>query len=357
MTGRVAQWIERSMRVGLDRSKVRVLPRSPLRTARDTELGVGVSTAGPVPRLRVDLLARLRACFLLHGESPLLQMKPFKLPRAKQAQVNRKINLADRVTSKTVKAMEAVMHKAVGHILEGFEKTGHYLEPSLMDMFGVSENFYRDVTIAAFHSCQEEAGHSVRVKHLSAPRAAIGIPKRFRKLETALDDRRYWGKTMKRSKALTDRLRKQYQRKLRVQFEKLMPLILDGEISPEEAKKRMVEVWRTSESRVETIFRTETTNYFGKASVNFFEDSPDIIGFLFDSIRDSARTEICRSRHGLVYRPGSELLRKNTPSLHFNCRSNLIALANTPDNRRLLEDPARDPSKRKVADLPSGWRK
>ena len=121
------------------------------------------------------------------------------------------------------------------------------------------------------------------------------------------------------------------------------------------AKKRMMSTFDATKSRVETIFRTETTTYFDQTQVRYFQSDPEIIGFLFDALLDSATTKICRSRHGLVYRPKTQELREVTGACHYNCRKHLIALANTEYNRKLLADPNRDPSKRKVAPLLPGW--
>jgi SPP1 gp7 family putative phage head morphogenesis protein len=164
---------------------------------------------------------------------------------------------------------------------------------------------------------------------------------------------------MKRSRALSERMKKQYLQKLKRKFNKIVPMLTRGEISPADAKKEMMNVWGASKSRVETIFRTETTNYFGKVQVNFFQDDDEIIGFLFDSNIDSSITDICRSRHGMIFtkeHTGKNSLAYNTPALHYNCRSHLIPLANTPENRKLLEDVSRDPSKHKLAELPDDWR-
>jgi len=161
---------------------------------------------------------------------------------------------------------------------------------------------------------------------------------------------------MKRNKAIVDRVRKAYLAKLQRKFRAIVPRLDANAITPAEAKKEMMSAWEASKSRVELIFRTETSTYFGKTQVNFFNSDPQIIGFLFDSVRDAARTEICRSRHGLIFRPRTKLLEQNTPACHYNCRSHLIPLANTPYNRKLLDDPSRDPANHKLAPLPHGWR-
>lgn len=283
--------------------------------------------------------------------------KPFKIPAWRKRQIDDKFKRKSRVVNSAVKEMEAVMSKAVDYILE-HAKTGEFKAPSLNEMFAVSEGFYRDVVTQSYHASEAERraqGGKRRLASINNPK----IPK-LKALESLFRDRRFWPSLMKRSAKLTERLRKAYLQKLRRKFKDLLPQILANDVTPENAKKRMMGAWEASKSRVETIFRTETTKYFGETQTAYFKDDPAIIGFMFDSIRDGSRTKICSSRHGLIYRPGTSGksgLAYNTPALHWNCRSHLIALANTAYNRKMLEDPARDPENKAVAPLPPGWKK
>lgn len=278
---------------------------------------------------------------------------PFRLPAKQQAQVTRQVKLKDRIAAHAAYQMEEVMEGAIDFIMSHWRLTGRYMDPSLVGMDEVMLKFYRSVLGAAYHSAKEEKTTQHPVKRLAKVKAPPALPE---KLEDVFRNRKYWVRIMKRSKALTESLRKQYRRKLKFQFSKILPMLTAGEVSPEQVKQALRQKWVASKARVETIFRTESTAYFAEAQVSFFKDDDEIIGFLFDSVSDSSTTNICRSRHGLVYRPDTEQLKRNIPPCHFNCRSHLIALANTPYNQKLLADPARDPSRRKVAPLPPGWR-
>lgn len=283
--------------------------------------------------------------------------KAFQLPRWRKQQIDDKYRRKTKVVKAAVHEMEAVMSKAVDYILE-HAKTGEFRAPSLNEMFAVSRDFYRGVVTQAYHSSEYEKHAQSGKRRL----ASINNPKmpKLKGLEVLFRDRRFWPSLMKRSEKLTERLRRAYLQKLRRKFKDLLPQLMSGELSPENAKKRMMNAWEASKSRVETIFRTETTKYFGETQVAYFKSDPEIIGFLFDSIRDDTRTKICKSRHGLIYRPdstGKTGLAYNTPALHYNCRSHLIALANTPYNRKMMEDPARDPERKSVEPLMPGWKK
>lgn len=282
-------------------------------------------------------------------------MIPFQLPRWRKRQISRKFSLQDKITAKAVSDMEVVMKDAITYVFEHYEKMGMWVEPSLNAVEAVTDDFYRDVITGAFYAAQDEKKAQIGKTRLA--KAPPKLPRKFDSLDKLFRNRRYWSRIMNRSKKLSASMRRQYLGKLKKQFGKVLPLIESGDYTVSDAKKVMQNAWNASKSRVETIFRTETTNYFAKTSISFFSDDEEIIGFLFDSVRDSSRTEICRSRHGLVYRPGTKALEENTPACHYNCRSHLIALANIPFNRKLLEDPKRDPSKRAVKPLPRGWRK
>lgn len=277
---------------------------------------------------------------------------PFRLPVWRRQQIAAKFARQDHVVRSATEDVEKILLVAIDHILES---PTEFREPGFVGLDSSVVTFYERVIREAFVSSKEEKGELLTHKRLMG--GPPKLPNDLKSLDQVLKNRRYWSKIMRRAKALSTSLRKQYLMKLRKQFSKLLPLINSGEADVRDVKKKLVESWRASKPRVETIFRTETTNYFAKTQVAVFEDDPEIIGFLFDSVRDSSRTKICQSRHGLVYRPGSKLLQENTPSCHYNCRSHLIALANTPFNRKLLKDPSRDPSTHSVAPLPSGWRR
>lgn len=287
-------------------------------------------------------------------------MKPFVTPPWRKKHIRETFKRKDQVINRAVTDMESAMKKAVAAIVDHGLNTGTFHEPAMHEMFNVSERFYRSVIQSAFESCEAEKRAQKGKRHLAAGNLPTGIPKTLRELEKVFRNKQYWPKIMKRSIGLTESLRTSYLRKLRRKFNELLPEIMAGRVSPEEAKKRMMSAWEASKSRVETIFRTETTKYFGKTQVAFFNGDPEIIGFIFDSVPDRDRTDICKSRHGLIYRPGTTGktgLDYNTPALHWNCRSHLIALANTPYNRKLLSDPQRDPKRKSVTPLPTRWRR
>lgn len=273
-------------------------------------------------------------------------MKKFRLPKWQQDAIKRKEQRQHRVVNSAIDAMSTFMEFAVDSVLSNYNKTGTFVPPSLSEISLIMRSFYKGVLEGVVYSSEEMKSEQSKKKKLA----------RKIDVKSIFNNSRYWSRIMKRSDSLSKSLQSQYLKKLRDRFNKLMPLIHSGDVSPAEAKKEMMNSWKATKSRAETIFRTESTKYYADAQLKFFKNDPEIVGFMFDALIDQSVTKICRSRHGLVYRPDTELLKKNTPPCHYNCRSHLIPLADTEENRRMLKDPSRDPAKRRVEPLPVGWK-
>lgn len=277
--------------------------------------------------------------------------KPFALNPRQARQQKRDLAIKDQIVLATQKEMNVVLRDAIEQVYAGFTSTGKFKPPNLDAMDAIGERFYKRVVAAAVKSAQDQ---SPKKRLAKLPEGEL--PEGASALDKVLRNRRYWQSIMKRKRALIGKAKTAYLDRLKRQFQKVLPLLESTDLSPREAKKKIAEAWHSGRARTETIFRTETTRYFAKSQVAYFEDNSEIIGFLFDSVRDTSRTGWCQSRHGLVYRPGSELLATNTPPCHWNCRSHLIPLVNDNENRKMLKDPNRDPTHVKVVPLPPGWK-
>ena len=86
------------------------------------------------------------------------------------------------------------------------------------------------------------------------------------------------------------------------------------------------ELSRMMERRIEAIARTEITRADTLGRLMSMKGNEDVIGVEFSAVMDDRTTEICSSRHGLLMRLNDPRLPENTPPLHVNCRSLLIAL-------------------------------
>ena len=259
------------------------------------------------------------------------------------------------VVANARQSMFLVLEDAVDQIVTSYNQTGRYVAPDLSGLDDKMLLFYRKLIRTAIVTSEQ-------IKKMQDKKARLntkpwGIPTQIRKVKDVFEDTTYWRRIVARSYAYSNKLKKAYLQKLKTRFDQISPMIESGKLEPRIVKQEMRKAFEATKSRVETTFRTETTNYYGRTQIAYFKDDEDVIGFMFDSVRDTSRTEICRSRHGLIYRPDTKLLSENTPALHYNCRSQLIPLANTAENRRMLADPSRNPNTKKVVPLPRGWRK
>ena len=262
----------------------------------------------------------------------------------------RQQRLVDYGVAIILKAQES----GINQVVENFSVTGRYKDPNLDKVDALFLDFYERIVTSSIFTAQETARQQMPKK--LSKHEDMGLPKGVRKAREVIKDKRFWRRLKKRADRASKRYKQRYLKELRKKFAQIIPAFQRGDLTIKEIKDNLQANMRFTKSRAETVFRTEVTNYYANAQVAYFEEEEAIIGFIFDAVRDSGSTSICRQRHGLIYRPNTKLLTKNTPSLHYNCRSHLIPLANTAQNRKMLLDPSRDPTKKKVPPLPKGWR-
>lgn len=137
-----------------------------------------------------------------------------------------------------------------------------------------------------------------------------------------------------------------------------------GEQTQIEVREIIKKRAKTTVARAQTIVRTETTRYYNKARIDYYSQAEDVTHYLFMAVRDKATTPWCmpketngkRGRHGLVYAKAGQLLKKESPPCHYNCRSELLPLnKHNPSHRKLIEDPAIRRANVKCYPLPTGW--
>lgn len=110
-------------------------------------------------------------------------------------------------------------------------------------------------------------------------------------------------------------------------------------------------------NRASTIVETETTNNYNQIRREIYDQSPDVVAYLFVSVRDMATTKWCSTRNGLVYHRGDPHLKTETPAIHWNCRSEILPLTRfNPRHLAMINDPALDRRNNHCEPLPKGWR-
>lgn len=278
----------------------------------------------------------------------------FHLRARKQAAVDQAIRVQDAIVYTYAGKMLDALKRAVEPALEAAVAGGKVPELSLNAVDRVAEEFLIATVRQAFVSARHQFTADLPIKRLG--KIKPDLPPDAHSLAALFRNRKAWDVMLKKNRRYAQGIKRAYFKKLRAHFQEIMPKLTSGEITIMEAKQSLEKAVEATGARVNTIFRNETTSYFAEAQINYFDGEPGILGFLFDSVRDSGRTDICRSRHGMVLKPGTKELLKNRPACHHGCRSHLIPLADTPENRKLVQDPSRQPANRTLVPLPRGWR-
>lgn len=110
--------------------------------------------------------------------------------------------------------------------------------------------------------------------------------------------------------------------------------------------------------RANAIARTELTDAYNIGRDEMGMTSVLVEAYRFLSIDDFRRTDICRSRHGMIIpKNDREAVAANRPSLHISCRSNLSPVLPRVNSkhREWISDPGRRAINRTLVSLPDGW--
>jgi SPP1 gp7 family putative phage head morphogenesis protein len=109
-------------------------------------------------------------------------------------------------------------------------------------------------------------------------------------------------------------------------------------------------------TRSKVIAATETTRYYNQARRRRYDVVAQVTHYMFMAIRDKATTKWCKTRHGLVLTKDSKAMDKNTPPIHWNCRSQILPLVRTnPNHKKLIADESLRIENHKCEPLPKGW--
>lgn len=220
-----------------------------------------------------------------------------------------------------------------------------------------------------FAVCGAAAESVERELHVIAPEVRLAkkptIPKSLADLRKIWDRYRTTGKLPKGFRDRAKEIKDQYLKKTQSVWRKYSEDFRNGDAYTQENVLRKVhKAADTVEARAKTIVRTETTNYYNQTRREMYDQSDAIWGYLFLAIRDQGTTKWCtdqirdgkRGRHGLVYKKGDSLTDKETPSCHWNCRSEMVPLTKyNPRHLKLIEDLSLRRRNHICHPLPKGW--
>lgn len=254
----------------------------------------------------------------------------------------------------SAKAAEKVERRALGNINKLLnlynEKTvlrfGHFLNPEMPDLEFVSQ---REIELellenkflayaAGLDTIRKREGDAVKLAEAPKPRLPR-IPRKFSELMI------WWDMVRKRKAPVkiqqqAKQIKAKYLDKCQQVYQKYSAAFRSGEVYNQ--KKVVADVKRVGEttlSRAKVIVTTETTRYYNDVRRNYYDQSDTITHYLYVAIRDHRTTEWCKDRNGLVYAKDDPISERETPPIHFSCRSEMLPLSPfNPKHKRLIDN-------------------
>lgn len=238
--------------------------------------------------------------------------------------------------------------------------------PADIDFSDLIMDHYFEVNKIAITTADEELEFlEPKEKRLASKPPAMKVPKTLGKLQETYDAFRKHRDMPKRQKAFAEKIKEAYIKKCQTVWQQFTDSFRAGEVfDKEEAVKVIKSASKGVASRTNTIVETETTNYYNNVRRDLYDKSNVVSHYLFLAIRDQATTKWCsdkvvdgkRGRHGLVYKKGDDLTDKETPAVHWNCRSEFVPLTPyNPRHKKLIEDDKLQRRNNTCHPLPKGW--
>lgn len=243
-------------------------------------------------------------------------------------------------------------------VFENLVQNGRFAE-SQIDFLPLVLRHSYEATATGMRTARKDADEQRLPAKLSTP-TGPRIPRNLGDLKRLYDR---WKKKAKdappRQREIAEKLKKAYLNRVQSVWDKHGQDFREGkEFSRDAVADVLRRTGDMARARAETIVQTETTYYYNKARRTVYDRSDDVTHYLFVAIRDKATTKWCKSRQGLVYAKGDPLLEKETPPIHWNCRSEILPLSEiNPRHLQLIEDSSRWRRNHRCEPLPAGWGK
>lgn len=211
-----------------------------------------------------------------------------------------------------------------------------------------------EATRNAFHQTQSPTAATIG-RLAKIPKGKI--PKSLNDLMKIWDKYRKSGQMPPHQRTIVNRVRRDYLNKVKSVWEKYSEPFRTGD---NQDKQDIVDrIRRASHSqyaRSKTIVETETTRYYNQVRKEIYDQSPDVTHYLFMAIRDMRTTKWCKTRHEVVYTKDTEVFSRETPPIHWNCRSEILPLTPlNPRHKKIIDDQSKRRENRHPEPLPKGW--
>lgn len=263
----------------------------------------------------------------------------------------------DRLESAWVNKMRSFIKSLAREIIDRAAKVGS-LDAAWIDF----EPIIVEHSFAVMHQAIKSTKRLKPVPKTRKARLAEGpppadIPADLRQLRREYDLWRKKKIVPIRQRALANRIKREFFRRLQNVWLDYSIAFRTGQVGQQ--KEAITQVMKQADvvfSRAKMIVETETTYYYNRTRRQVYDQSDDVTHYLFVALRDHATTKWCKSRHGLVYAKTLQILKRETPPIHWNCRSELLPL--TPQNPRhlkLIKSASRRRNNNRAEPLPKEW--
>ncbi len=277
------------------------------------------------------------------------------LPREEVAEVVRLAKDQDRLEARWRGKLKRKFAELEDQMVDHLLKYGRVPENIDFEDFFVEQSFR--VMETAIKNARKTPSQQAQHR-LALPKGRM--PTTLRELMVLWDAYRKKGKVPPRQREIAKRVKKAYLDKVQSVWEKHARDFRNGyeaQVYNQEAVREVIQ--RASKApfaRAKTIVETETTRYYNQVRREIYDQSDDVTHYLFVSIRDHATTKWCKTRNGLVYAKGDPLLKKETPPIHWNCRSELLPLTRlNPRHAAIISDLSKHRRRHTCEPLPKGW--
>lgn len=241
------------------------------------------------------------------------------------------------------KETEKIVKKAI--------KTGR-LDCSSIDYSELLIEHKLDVTVQAFNQSKKTPAKS----SLAGKAKTRGIIEKIRQQYNNYKKKKKLPKDLQQK---AKELKRDYIKKLQEAYQRYSEDFRSGEVvSQEELVNRIKDAVGAGPGRATTIVNTETTRYYNDTRKEFYDDLDAVTHYLFVCIRDLRTTKWCKTRDKLVYEKTGFYLDRETPPVHWNCRSELLPLTmENPEHARYIRSKSRARKNNSPEPLPKGWNK
>lgn len=288
------------------------------------------------------------------------------LDAAEVTEIIRLAKKAQTIEDKWRIRTESFYRKSAEYVADSLDK-GLTIDVKKIDFESLFVEHAFDVMFEAFDSTKRmpRIPRQARLRYPQGP-----MPRSLKQLMVLWDLWRKKKEAPPRQKAIANKIKKKYLQKVQEITKTYNDRARQGEvIDKSKISNMLMDRSKAEAARSKTIVETETTRYWNTIRRDTYDESPDVTHYIFVSIRDAATTKWCRTRTGLVYAKGDPILDRETPPIHWNCRSEILPLtAGTflnkktghrepinPKHYKLAHDPTLQRRYHSPEPLPPGW--